>query len=125
MATLYNVNADTKGVNGFGSPFCKNIYSATLAANTEKTLTVPDILASGLMPSTLTNQVLAVFNYTSGANVFVAVNATAAVPAGSSFAATTSELNPSAKKVKAGDVLHIISAGTPGVTVSFYSVMEN
>jgi hypothetical protein len=57
--------------------------------------------------------------------VFVAVNATAQVPAAGTFGATTSEQNPSAKKVKAGDVLHFFSTSTANVTVAFYSVVEN
>ncbi len=67
---------------------------------------------------------MAVFSYSSGANVFVALNAAAAVPAGNTFAATTSELNPNAKMVKSTDVIHFYSSGTPNITVAFYAIQE-
>lgn len=122
MATFYNINDNTHGVNGFGSPFCDTIYSATLLATTDTTLTVPGKAALGMASQSGTNTYLAVFSYTT--NTFVALNATAAVPAGNTFAATTSELNPTCKKVKAGDVIHFYSSGTPSITVALYSVQE-
>lgn len=124
MTTQYNINADTRGVNGFGLPFCDTVYSAKLAATTNTTLIVPGTLSLGMAPASQTNRFVAVFSYDPSASVFVAVNGTAAIPAGAGFAATTSELNPTAKKVKAGDTLNFFSSGTPNVTVAFYSVQE-
>ena len=124
MATFYNTLEITKGVNGFGSPFSDTIYSATLPANTDTTITVPSSSANGF-PSATHNKYLAVFSYESAKEVYVANNATAAKPAGSTFAATTSELLPPAKLVKAGDVLHLLAAtASSDVTVAFYSVQD-
>jgi hypothetical protein len=124
--TNYNVNDYLKGVNGFGAPFCNLIYSATLGAASEQTVTVPNTAAKGAISSTTTkNRFLAVFSYEAAANVWVALNATAAVPAGGTFAATTSELNPPAKVVKGGDVIHAITANAnTDVSIALYAIQE-
>lgn len=123
MATQYNMNALVQGVNGFGLPFCKNIWTVTLGVSTEATLTVPDLTSPGNINSTIA-KMIAVFSYEAAKNVWVAVNATAAVPAGATLAAAASELNPSAKLVKAGDVIHMISAAAANVSVALYTIQE-
>jgi hypothetical protein len=124
MAQLnqYNVNDISHGVNGFGAPFCNVIYTAALAAATDTTLTVPSISSIGNFPSTSEAKILAVFTYAPGASVWVANGVTAAVPAGAAFAASLSELNPPAKQVHAGDILHFISAAIANVSVAFYAL---
>ncbi len=117
MTTTYNVNNSLKGVNGFGTQFCDTIFTATLAAATEETFTVPGKSALGNINSSTLTQYVAVFSFESNLNFYVAVNATAAVPAGGTFAASTSVLNPKAKIVKQGDVIHVICA-TAGADVS-------
>lgn len=124
MATNYNIDKTKSGVNGFGLPFCNTIYSVTLTASTDTTVAVPLTAAVGAPTATTYNKFMAVFSYTSGKDVFVALNATAAVPAGNTFAATTSELNPTAKMVKSTDVIHFYSASTPSITVAFYAIQE-
>ncbi len=61
--------------------------------------------------------------------MWVALNATAAVPAGGTFASTTSELigyMPLCREVVAGDVLHFYSASaTQDVSVVLYAVGTN
>jgi hypothetical protein len=122
--TLYNINNGIKGVNAFGAPFSAIVYNTTLAANTEATVTIPGGSALGNINASTNPQYLAVFSYSSGATVFVANNDTAAVPAGDSLAAATSIINPSARLVKAGDVLSIISAGTPSVSIELFYLQE-
>jgi hypothetical protein len=124
MATLtqYELNAWIKGVNGFGLPFCKTIYTSTLGANTEATLTIPGSSAMGVANSTSKSQVLAVFSYEAAKKIYVAVNGTAAVPAGNSLVASTSELNPPAKVCKEGDVIHVISAATGDISIALYAI---
>jgi hypothetical protein len=139
MTTKYNIEAFTRGKNGFGLPFCDTIFNSTLAANTERTLTVPSTCAMGSIgayplpdsanrPAAIVlNKFIAVIACTPAIDTFIAVNATAAVPVGNTFAASTSELVPQgyiAKYVKAGDVIHVISGGTPSVSISFYAVQE-
>lgn len=123
MATQYNINPNIHGQNGFGLPFCEDTYTARLAATTDTSLTVPGIAANGMPCATVNNKFIAVFSYEPNNIVWVAVNATAAAPAGAGFAASTSELNPSAKLVKAGDVIHMfaVTADTD-VSVALYPV---
>lgn len=127
MTTNYNTDWNKRGVNGFGAQFSDTIYSATLKAATDTTVAVPLTAAVGAPTATTFNKFLAVIACTQDVDVFMALNATAAVPAGVNFAATTSELIPNgyiAKMVKSTDVIHFISAGTPSVTVSFYAIQE-
>lgn len=123
MAQYANTSYVSGNENGFGLPFAKKVYSARLAATTDTSLTVPG--ASGITETggKLVNKYLAVFQYEDAASVFVANGAAAAAPAGAGFAATTSELNPPAKMVKAGDVLHFYAIGADtDMTVAFYEV---
>lgn len=126
MATLYNIPSTIKGVNGFGSPFCDTIRTATLAAGTATALTIPGKAAIGMGSATSSkNTFLAVFSYAPGAKVWVANNETAAIPAGAAFAASTSELNPPAKLVRAGDVLSFICTAGADVSVAINSTQES
>jgi hypothetical protein len=123
MTTKYTQSKDINGYNGFGLPFSDTVYSATLAATTDTTLTVPNAVGLGKQGYATIPQTLAVFSYQNATTTWVAVNGTAAVPAGATFAATTSEINPPAKLVNGGDIIHFFSAaGTAGVSVAFYSV---
>ncbi len=122
MTTPYNISSITKGVNGFGLPFCDQIYSVTLSAATEATVTVP---GTGAMGSLGVDKFIAVFSYETNIGVWVSVNATATVPAGATLVATASELNPPAKYVKAGDVIHVITAtAATDMSVAFYAIQE-
>ena len=98
-------------VDDFGLGFSKFKYSASLAATTDTTFTVP-----GDAPS-----YKAVMKVEANGLVWVAVNAVAAVPAGATIVATTSELINDAKslcrEVKPGDVLHFYTA-TAGTDLS-------
>lgn len=126
MATLYNVNKNFQGINSFGSLFSSESFSATLAANTDTSLTVPLDAVIGMAPATKTNNTfLAIFHYASNADVFVALNTAAAAPAAGSFGATASVLNPTAKAVKGGDVIHFKCVAGCVVTVEFFSTQEN
>lgn len=125
MATIYNVNDSLKGVNGFGSKFSDITFSADIAAATDTSLAVPDIIPMGAASATAEPTYLAVFTYETGVDVYVAVNVAAAIPAGAAFAATASVLRPSAKVVKSGDVLHFFSTPGAQVTVEFYFTQAN
>jgi len=106
-----------QNVDDYGLLFSDTKYSATLAASTDTSLTVPGAA----------KRYKAVMKAESSGNVYVANNTTAAVPAGASFAAVSSELIPVngvlCREVKAGDVLHFITAGTNiDVSVIFYAL---
>lgn len=126
MPTLYNVNNTFKGVNSFGTQFCSTSYSSTLAANTDTSLDVPGSAVVGMAPAQQVHDTwLAVFHYAYGANVYVALNTAAAAPVGAPFGATASVLNPSAKVVKAGDVIHFLCVAGCVVTVELFSTQAN
>lgn len=130
MTTNYRTIGETKGSNDFGQQYSDQIYNATLAAATNTQLTVPGGGIMGGMGSyngsENRNKMLAVIRTTG--DVWVAVNATAAVPAGSSFAVATSELVTNvldkAYFLNVGDVLNFFAktATTPSVSVAFYAM---
>lgn len=125
MTTKFNMSRDINGYNGFGLTFTDTAYSATLAAATDTSLTVPSAVGLGKQgySTNAAGQMLAVFSIDPGASVWVANNIAASNPAGASFVATVSELNPAARLVNGGDVLHFYSvAANANVSVSFYSV---
>lgn len=127
MTTNYMLNVNRGGVNEWGQPFCDTIFTATLGAGAETTLAVPAKAAMGTQSADRFNKFLAVFSVQQNAKVWVAVNGTAAVPAGAAFAASTSEMiNPAAscKYCKTGDTLHFISAAAADISVAFYAIQE-
>lgn len=117
MSTKFALSRDVNGYNGFGLPFSDTKYSATIAASTDTTLTIGGDASMGSIANNV-NKYIAIFNYETGSQVWVAKGATAAVPAGASFASTDSEMNPSAREVSDGDVLHFFTPDTGGASVS-------
>lgn len=123
MTTKFMMTQDINGFNGFGLPFTDTAYSCTLTTSTDTTLTVPNNIAIGRQGPSTVAQSIALFSYDPGSSVWVADGATAAAPAGATFVATSSELNPAARLVNGGDVLHFFTTGTGvNVSVSFYSL---
>ncbi len=126
MTTQYKLQKDVAGYNGFGLPFSDLKYSASLAITTDTTLVVPLKGAMGA-PLNTVNKWLAVIQVEANLSVWFALNATAAVPAGSTFALTTSDLIIGGEyygvEVKAGDVMHFLAptAGTD-ILVKFYAL---
>lgn len=123
MATKFALSRDVNGYNGFGLKFTDTAYSCTLATSTDTSLAIPEYASIGgaAYYGNAEPKLIAIFSYDPGSSVWVAKNTAASVPAGSSFAATASELNPSAREVSGGDVLHFFSAGTTiNVSVSLY-----
>lgn len=130
MTQTFRTTQETKGVNDFGQIYSDQIYNATLTAATNTQLTVPGGGVMGAITSfggtSNKNKVRAVIRTTG--DVWVAVNQTADVPAGSSFVRDTSELVTNALEkcydVNAGDVLNFFSktGTTPSVSVAFYAL---
>lgn len=90
-----------------------NNYSTTLAASSEQHFTVPaDYAKWGV-----------IFSFQPGTTVWVACNDTAAIPS-SSFATTSSQLNPSVRQVNGGDILSFItdSSGGSEIGISLYAI---
>ena len=132
MITQYKIQKDVAGYNGYGLQFSNTKFSATLAASTDTSVTVP---LAGSMGAALNSvnkylAVITVYNATGEGEVWCANNTTATVPAGASFAATNSDLivqnRDYAREVKAGDVLHFITGQTgTDVSVIFYALPAN
>lgn len=103
-------------IDDFGLRFSDLLYSVTLEANTDTTLTIPGN----------NSRYKAVIKVKNQAEVWVAFNQTAAVPAGNTFAATTSEMVsevPLCREVRKNDVLHFITAtASTDVSVALYSI---
>lgn len=108
-STKFNMTRDINGYNGFGVKPAADKFAATLTQNVESTFTVPSNFTSWIV----------IFSYTPGGNIWVAVNATAVSPVGG-FASTNSELNPAAREVQAGDVIHCL---TPDATAQQVSAL--
>ena len=118
MTTAYNIDNFVKGVNGFGLPFCTQIFTTTLQAGLEATVNVPLTAGPGLPTAGVKNKFLAVFSYTA-LSVWVSVNATATVPS-TSGAINEEMIEPKmCRAVFEGDVLHFIT----GDTGAFYGVV--
>lgn len=122
MPTKFNMCRDINGYNGFGLQFSDTNFSATIAANADTTITVPSNSGMGGYGIQSSSTWIAIFSYTPGASVWVALNTTASVPAGATFASTQSQLNPAARLVKGGDIIHFISASAADVSVMLYSI---
>ena len=129
MTTQYKLQKDVAGYNGFGLQFSDLKFSASLAITTDTTLAVPLSGSIGAPLDTI-NKFLAIVQVEANLSVWSALNAVAAVPAGTTFAATTSELiiggEYYAREVKAGDVMHFLAptAGTD-ISVVFYALPAN
>jgi hypothetical protein len=126
MTTMYKLQKDVAGYNGFGLPFTDQKYSVTLSASTDTTVPVPLSGAIGAPLNTI-NRWIALIKVTANDAVWVANNATAAAPAGNTFAATTSDLiigsEYFAREVQAGDTLHFFTTATGAVvSVIFYAL---
>lgn len=111
--TQLNFGRDVQGFNAYAPEQADLLYSATLASGVNSTITVP----------VSATKWIAAFSYQPGTTIYVSVNGTAEVPAGGTFATTTSELNPSPRTVYAGDVIDIITSNvTADVGVALYVV---
>lgn len=113
MTTKFSMIRDINGYNGFGLQFCDDNEMVLLAASEDTTLTVPSAA----------NQYLALFSIPSGADVWVANNATSEFPSLDEFESTSSVLNPTARLVNGGDILHFITPSSNiAISVSFYAI---
>ena len=118
MTLPFSLTRDVNGFNGFGLQFSDTKFSATIATTTDTTLTIGGNAVMGGIAQPSVNKYIAIFSFEPGSQVWVANNATAGVPAGATLAATDSELNPSARVVNAGDVLHFYTPDSGGANVS-------
>ena len=115
MTTQFILLRDINGINSFGPKFSDLKYSAALTQNTTASYTIPGVA----------QQWAILFSIEPGKTVWVANNATAEVPSGNTFSATTSELNPTIRWVLAGDVISFITPDTTAqVGIALYALQQ-
>lgn len=102
MSTQLNFARDVQGYNTFAAPISQDKYSATLAAGTNSTITLPTNVPYWIIS----------FSYQPGSDVWVAYNGNAAAPVGGTFAATASELLPGSRVLPSTTVSSSGSAAT-------------
>lgn len=128
MIIPYKIERDVGGYNDFGVQPSNLKYSATIAATTDTSLTIPGGASLG-MPGGNKNRFLAVVKIEWGEEVWFAINEAASAPAGATFAETASELIVSSqdfgREVKTGDELHFYSTPGAAISVVLYTLPAN
>lgn len=137
----YNINPNTRGVNGFGLLPPDFTVSVLFDAATETTFTVPGEIPSGQigMIGSISpngdagqdpighNKYIAIFRYgtkTPG-NIMVSLDVAAVVPTVNAFTRLAATLMPPAWNVKTGDIIRAISDTTDSLmSIDFYHIVE-
>lgn len=124
MPTKLPLSANYNSLMNSDVPLSDTIYSVTLTTATDTSVTAPLKSSIGGTNTATSNYLVARIRHTANNDVWFAVNATAAVPAGATLVATTSELlnnEVTEYLVEGGDVLHFITGGsTVSLSVAFY-----
>lgn len=107
MTTTLNFGRDVQGLNTFAANPSTNMFSVTLAAAGNDTVTVP---------SNFTNWIIS-FSFEPGSDIWVAYNTSAAAPAGGTFAATSSELNPGSRSLTKGTTINCYNNGSSSADI--------
>ncbi len=110
--TAFVMTRDITGQNGFGLSFSNFNFNTALTQNVEQNFTVPIDYKLWI----------AIFTFTPGTTIYATINGTASEP-GTSFAISSSQMNPAGRKVKSGDIISVIS-GDVGcrVCVQLYGI---
>lgn len=116
MSTLLNFGRDVQGFNAYAPQFPTDIYTATLAASTAESVTVPSNYPSFIM----------VVRVQPNGWCWCSRSTTAAVPAGGTLASAKSELIAGTieykRTVYAADVISFITPNTTcDIEVAFFA----
>jgi len=117
MSTELSFGRDMQGYNTYSPQFSTDIYTATLAASTAESITVPSKYPTWIM----------YVRIQPNGWCWISRTTTAAVPAGGSFASAKSELITGTVEYKrlvyAADVISFITPNTTcDISVSLYNV---
>lgn len=108
MSTILNFGRDTQGYNSYAPATAKDKESATLAALGESHFNVPSNYANWIV----------FFCIQPGSTIWVDLTgATATPPAGATFSACTSELNPGQRRVAGGTKISCYNNGSADADV--------
>lgn len=112
MTLALKFSKDSRGYTTFAPSPATDIRNATLTANVASSITVPSV----------TDWYTVAFRYEPGVTFWVDVTgATASPPAGSTFAAATSALNPGSYLLAGGTNISVLTEETTGeVEVSLW-----
>lgn len=118
MSTPLHFGIDNRGKNAYAPLPATDIFTSTLVNGAPASITIP----------TSSKYWTVSFSYTPGCSVWVDFSgATAVVPAGATFASSTSELNPAARLVVAFNndgtsraISLVTSNASCGLSVAFY-----
>lgn len=114
MTTLFEMTRDINGYNGFGLNFADDNQSMLLTQDIAQSVTVPSAYGTWI----------AIFSIGTGSTVWVTTTGTAAAPTGAA-ASTASVMNPTARKVYAGQTISLITHDTNAyVGISFYALQS-
>jgi hypothetical protein len=110
MSTILDFGRDAAGYNAYAPAPCQDLRSVSLAAAGNSSFTVPSNYPHWIVS----------FAYGSAPDVWVAYGASAAAPAGGSFAVNSSELNPASRDLKAGTVVNVLNNGASTIDIGIY-----
>jgi|GEM_PF-2245552 len=114
MSKLLQFARDSNGVASQAALVSTDIFTAAILSGASQSFTVPSA----------NNTYRCKLNYQATNNVWVAVNQTAAVPAGATFASSNSADVPNELYLMAGDVVNVLnnSGSTCNVTATLWAV---
>jgi hypothetical protein len=103
----FNIAQDNNGQATFAVPFADHINVQTLAPTVAETVTIPSGARYVVFSST--------------ADFYARINATATIPVGDVTNGSGSEMNPSIRQLKDVTSLSVISPSACTITMAFYS----
>lgn len=119
MSIKFNMTRDVNGYNGYGIQFQEDPndgFECSLTENIVQSVTVPSNYPFWI----------AIFTFRAGSNIWVANNSIPVLPTGT-MTSSVSDPIPTARQVKAGDVLSFITGDTddPWLKVSFQYILPS
>lgn len=107
MSTILRFGRDTQGMNAYAPATAEDKWNVLLFNGVAASITVPDNYENWI----------AVFSYQPGTGVWVDFSgATAVAPTLNTLEPCTAEMNPSARSVKSGDTISMITANAQAQT---------
>lgn len=99
MAVKFSMTRDINGYNGFGLMPSDIMWNGVLVSGVEQTITIPS------SPYASYPNLVTIFSFAPGSSIWVAYNKTSTPPT-STIALGDIELNPTARSVNEGDIIH-------------------
>lgn len=111
------LSLDAQGSSLLAPPPSDIFYGVNLAVNTNTIL---------IVPASDSSHVWAAFSYQPGSEIWIAINNTATFPSTSSFVVLNSFPNVAQYRLKSGDQINMLNAGsaTARVGVTFYGLSK-